>query len=249
MLIPSARHTGADLRHWDRLEALDVRRGGYVEERLVPAACARIGRFLAGGSAWVGVSWGKDSTVVADLVRRVSPETPLVWIRVDPIENPDCARVRDLFLARWGNEVNYHELVYTIEIDAAPWEAAPSAPDKHPRGTGGFRDADGLFGARTITGLRRDESARREFLLSKALVGSRYCAPIGGWSGIDVFAYLAHHELPVHPAYACTFGGTLERERVRVGQIGGARGTGRGRQDWESHYYGDALSRVWGNRR
>ena len=60
------------------------------------------------------------------------------------------------------------------------------------------------------------------------------CQPNGHWSARDVFAYLNAHDLPVHPAYAMTFGGALDRGRLRVGTIGGSRGTEFGRAEWEA---------------
>lgn len=42
------------------------------------------------------------------------------------------------------------------------------------------------------------------------------CRPIGRWTAVEVFAYLARHDLPVHPAYALTYGGQLDRRWLRV---------------------------------
>ena len=52
------------------------------------------------------------------------------------------------------------------------------------------------------------------------------CRPIGWWTGADVFAYLARHDLPIHPAYACTMASAYDRDRVRVGTIGGGAAPG-----------------------
>lgn len=59
---------------------------------------------------------------------------------------------------------------------------------------------------------------------------------------MDVFAYLAARDLPVHPAYAMSHGGRLDRRWLRVGSIGGTRALGRGRMEWESAYYGDVIT-------
>lgn len=45
----------------------------------------------------------------------------------------------------------------------------------------------------------------------------------------------------MHPAYACSFGGALDRERIRVSSLGGQRGTGHGRREWEWAYYRDEM--------
>ena len=70
------------------------------------------------------------------------------------------------------------------------------------------------------------------------------CAPIGWWTARDVFAYLHLHGLPVHPAYAMTRGGLWPRDRIRVASLGGQRGRGAGREEWERLYYGDELRRI-----
>lgn len=75
---------------------------------------------------------------------------------------------------------------------------------------------------------------------------SRTCRPIGWWSSADVWAYLARHDLPVHPAYAMTLGGRLERDRIRVHSIGGEDGASFGRVEWEDRYYGDLTARLRG---
>lgn len=72
----------------------------------------------------------------------------------------------------------------------------------------------------------------------------RTCAPLAWWTAADVFAYLATHDLPVHPAYAMLGGGRWRRERLRVAEIGDTHGKGGGRLEWETEYYGDALRRL-----
>jgi len=68
--------------------------------------------------------------------------------------------------------------------------------------------------------------------------------PIGRWRQADVFSYLHHHHLPVHPAYAMLGGGRWPRRHIRVHSIGGERGTEHGRREWEQEYYGDVLRRI-----
>ena len=68
--------------------------------------------------------------------------------------------------------------------------------------------------------------------------------PAGLVSAADVFAYLASRQLPVHPAYAMLGGGRYQRDRIRVSSLGGRRGDGMGRAEWEREYYGDILRRL-----
>jgi phosphoadenosine phosphosulfate reductase len=95
-----------------------------------------------------------------------------------------------------------------------------------------------------LMGLRAEESSRRRrrMLLGHTLGDS--CCPIGMWMARDVFAYLYAHNLPVHPAYAMTFGGRLDRDRLRVSLLGGEEGSGFGREEWEQSYYREAIDRV-----
>jgi phosphoadenosine phosphosulfate reductase len=187
-------------------------------------------RFVRGGDCYAGVSWGKDSTVLADLVVRWASAVPIVWVRVEPITNPDCGAVRDAFLARYPN-APYEEIEVSCRRD--------EAGEFHASGTleAGFRQAAVKFGRRYLSGIRAEESAGRA---RRALLGAETlhtCAPLIHWTAREVFAYLAHYDLPIHPAYAMTFGGALDRARIRVASLGGKRGTGTGRAEWEAAYY------------
>jgi len=226
-LIVSPRHTAEDLRAWGtlaRFDAVLALRPSLA--RATQAAQSEIAQFIAQGPAYVGVSWGKDSVVVAHLARLVSADIPLVWVRVgNERENPDCVLVRDAFMARFPGA--YDEIL----VDA------PEA------GTGslarGGEIAGGRYGHRYVSGVRAEESRTRALRVATyGLSTDSTCAPIGRWSGVDVFAYLARYDLPVHPAYACTYGGVLDRCRVRVAPTGGDPGRGHGRAEWERAYYG-----------
>ena len=231
-LIASPRHTRADLEHWRRCESMDdvylARCGAALDRREAEAADA-IARF-ADRPCYVGTSWGKDSIVVAHLARESG--LPLAWIRVAGVENPDCPFVRDAFLVRFP-DVRYDEI-----------EATSGAAKGKRTSAIGFAEASRRHGDRYISGVRAEESASRA--MSAAVHGvatDRACRPILRWSSVEVFAYLRRHDLPVHPAYACSMGGTLERGRLRVGAIGGDRGTGRGRAEWERRYYPEIARR------
>ena len=231
MLIASPRYTRADLEAWAHWERQDAAFPKPILERRSAAARAEMVRFAARGPCYVGVSWGKDSVVVAHLALGLG--LPLVWIRVEPIVNPDCAAVRDAFLAS-NPGVRYSEIEEWCTRDTAGWHATGTLER-------GFARAPAR---RYISGIRAEESSARERRVNGGLATEKTCAPIGRWTSIEVFAYLYAHQLPVHPAYACTFGGVLDRGRVRVSSLGGERGGGRGRAQWEGRYYGDALRAI-----
>lgn len=239
MLIASPRHTREDLRVWaerERMDAQYVARAGRTLDDLEARAMDAIDRFVDAGGCYVGVSWGKDSVVVAHLALRTRPTVPLVWVRVEPIANPDCDLVRDAFLARtWDPAPTYHEYVEHCTRDERGLHASGTLER-------GFARAPSR---RYISGVRAEESGVRKLsALTHGVATERTCRPILHWRAEHVFGYLHRHGLPVHPAYACSLGGTIDRGRLRVSSLEGSRGTGHGRAEWERRYYG-VLPSPW----
>ena len=242
-LIPSSRHTTADLRHWETMAGFDRRLS--ISPRLSALgdrAIRDVADFADDGPCYVSVSWGKDSVVVASLVALAGPALPIVWIRVEPNENPDCYPVRDAFLDRFPH-VDYHELTV-----ASQWDAGTRSWDGGMLGGKRFDPAKKAFGPRYVSGIRSEENKARDIRQCVWGVSSpNTCAPITRWTAVDVFAWLALHDLPIHPAYACSHGGALDRRWLRVAYLGGGRGRGAGREEWERAYYReemDALDRI-----
>lgn len=241
-LVASARHTPTDLEAWAAFERVQ-RLGGRVHRRRMSARARRAGEviraFAEGRRCFAGVSWGKDSVVLAHLVRVHAPDVPLVWVRLDPYDNPDCAAVRDLFLQRFPGP--YHE----VETEGPPLQ------DGHlPTGARrpGYAIAQARWGDH-LSGVRGDESSTRELRMrTHGLISKHTSAPLGRWSAEDVFRYLIAHDLPIHPAYAMSRGGLLDFAQLRVASLGGTRGTGMGRREWEWAYYSDHM-RALGIRR
>lgn len=197
--------------------------------RRVAKAQRAIAEFTAHGRGYIGVSWGKDSVCVAHLA--IGCGWPIVWVRMRPVDNPDCPLVRDAFLARFGTA--YDEIVMQYDPNAK----RTSFP--------GFAEAARRHGDRYVSGIRGDESGTRKLsVATHGIATARTCRPLARWSAQDVFAYLHLHDLPIHPAYAMSMEGLLEREHLRVGAIGGERGTGWGRRQWEERYYSDALHEI-----
>ena len=122
MLLTSTRYSAADAERWASLERADQVHASTLRfRRHVNRAESWLRGFVAEGRrAYAGVSWGKDSTVLADMVARVAPALPLVWVRVEPIANPDCMLVRDAFLAM-NPTARYDEIVVECIRDAAGW--------------------------------------------------------------------------------------------------------------------------------
>lgn len=229
-MIDSPRLTDAERRAWHVAERGDVAHAALGRFRRVCDDAKRSLEAFArtDGAGYVGVSWGKDSVVVAHMAVSLGVLMPLVWVQMRPIDNPDCQRVRDAFLAAHPHA--YDEVVCWFD----PSSRLTSEP--------GFAEAARRHGDRYVTGIRAAESRQRA--MSAAVHGVatlRACRPILRWSARDVFAYLALHDLPVHPAYAMTYSGQLDRDRLRVASVGGERGRGHGRREWEQRYYPEVL--------
>lgn len=241
MILASPRHTRADLAAWARWSRIDAALGRSRALALRgDEALAALERFVraAPGVGFQGVSWGKDSGVclhlMALLTERTGLRLPVVWVRVARRESPDCPAVRDAFLSRFGPLLDYHE----IHVEAG------DVGGKLTSATG-FAEAHRRFGDRHVSGVRADESRVREASArAHGIATDRVCRPILRWSAQDVFAWHARHDLPLHPAYAMSMGGTLDRMRLRVASLGGERGTGHGRRSWERAYYPDEMDAL-----
>jgi phosphoadenosine phosphosulfate reductase len=232
VLIQSPRHTREDLRVWHERDRRDEQLLALRRPAINAAATIardRIVRFAESGPAYLGVSWGKDSVVIAHLLSTIeAPSIVPVYFVHAPRDNPDCALVRDAFLARHALS-GYREQL----VDA---RVAGDTTSKAARYARWIRE--GGLPERRITGVRAAESKVRELSMwTHGDTTESTCRPIIEWSTIDVFLYLRLHDLPVHPAYACSFGGTIDRDWLRVAPLGGSEGTGHGRAEWERRYY------------
>ena len=233
MLIASPRHTAADLRLWSEYHAADLAHGMTIDAK-IDRSIAVIRKF-AQQPCYLGVSWGKDSVVVAHLTFASGVSVPAVWMRIEPIKNPECEIVRDTFLQTWP--LNYSEIERLCEWDNG-WHASGTLESAAV-------EAEQRFGARRILGIRADESGvRRLTCLRNGEDSVNSCRPLAWWTAQDVMGYLARFSLPTHPAYAMLGGGRYDRWRLRVASLGGRRGDGIGRAEWEREYYGDVLRRL-----
>lgn len=238
MLIDSPRFKPGDRAAWDRLEKYDAALSRSPALSTKTARAVDVLREFQ--PDYVSVSWGKDSTVLAHLAVEAGYDGPFVWVRVEKWENPDCALVRDAFLARFP--VKYHE--YTVEATAPRWweHGAEDQPSSQRTSRGGFTLAEQTHGRRRASGVRAQESRHRRIAMARwGEAGPNAARPIGYWDATDVYAYLHKHNLPVHPAYAQSFAGRLDRQWIRVGSLGGVRGADRGRSEWESAYYPEVV--------
>jgi phosphoadenosine phosphosulfate reductase len=234
MLLRVPGHTDSDLRIWAEREQQDASYARTSRHRR--RVCEALDALQAFRPGYASISWGKDSVVLAHLCWRARErhglEIPLASVVVHPFSNPHNVMVRDAFQRVY--RMAYHEEIADCTATQDPLLLKREYADA-------FRRIGRALGTdRYASGLRGDESADRQ---RRVAAGStaRSCTPIGRWTAADVFAYLHANGLPVHPAYAMSMDGALDREQIRVASIGGARGRGFGRRDWEERYYPDVL--------
>lgn len=239
-LIRVPEHRPEDLTAWESLVRQDVARALQRAYRRKPGEAGEVIRSFVKEHphCYTGVSWGKDSVVLADLIALHAPQVPLVYIRVQPVENPHCALVRDAFLSHRPGLL-YEEIIVECE----------RGEDGDLIGTGrleqGFKECEKRHGIAHLSGVRGEESGTRSKRMHRwGTTSINTCAPLGWWRAEDIFAYLHERNLPVHPAYAMSHGGLLDRRRLRVASLGGQRGTGHGRAEWEREYYGWRLDEI-----
>jgi phosphoadenosine phosphosulfate reductase len=242
MLIDSHRLSKEDRRLWAEYYESDLINAGSIE-RYAESAGRVIIDFVSRKRCYAGVSWGKDSVVVAHLMLRFAPHVPLVHLRPTN-HNPDCDRVRDAYFAAYPSQ-EYWEIV----VDYSHIDRSRLSPPQIDKATdkewyAAFDSLKPEFDSYVI-GIRSSESGGRSIRLKNlGLESNVSLLPIGWWSTSEVFAYLASNDLPIHPAYAMLGGGRWARDKLRVSEIGDTGGSERGRSEWEQEYYGDVLSRI-----
>lgn len=241
MLIPSDRHTSADLALWAELEEADrihyetLRRSGKVERSLT-----ELERFAA-APCHAAFSGGKDSLAVLGLLEAAGllGRVPVVWLRAVPKANPDAAAAVERAATFFG-----------VGVEVVPYESPVPGHDLTRLGaeaiaTRAFKTACDRTAARLgtpVVGMRADESPdRRRRFARWGLESPVSFAPLGRWSLADVYAYAAAADLPLCPVYGMLGGGRWPRDRLRVDALFGERGDGSGRAEWEREYYGDVL--------
>ena len=228
MLIASDRLSQTDLARWAILERTD--RVNAQRRKAMVAGCSkpgarRISAFAAGAIARL-VSWG-----------RTLSSWHIWWPRWG-FGDEDRQRV---FCACTEGQPGLRccSRCIPVALVAAVVPRSGGRPEearRYDEQSGALRPMvpRGGLPERRITGVRAAESQVRA--LSAATHGvstETSCRPILRWSTSDVFAYLALHDLPVHPAYAQSMGGLWDREHLRVAPLGGHEGSGHGRAEWE----------------
>ena len=244
MLIKCDRHTEKDLELWESYEEADLIHSKLIVNK-EKKSLKSIWNFLQDGDAYISVSWGKDSVVIADIALRHGINIPIVHLNCIPSHNINCDLVRDKFLKIYPN-TDYQEFICdygAIYHQVLPDYIQDKETDKIWYKT--WEKVSNKISERHISGVRAKESATRKIRMMRWGENTKKtCAPIGGWTTQDVFAYLAKYNLPVHPNYGMLGGGRWNRNYIRVAEIGDIRGTRIGRIEWEKEYYSDILRKL-----
>lgn len=238
MLLTCDRHTLADLAYWSELESADRVHGGWLASSgRGQHATEAIRQFIIHSPCYAATSWGKDSLALCHLLHISQVRVPLVHIvQEGPLKDPYQILVRDAFLSLYP--CDYYEIVVPgdnrIDDDGK----------RSPQLIRGIDLAAKQFGTRRyISGLRADESGVRK-IRARTGIPDGSCWPLCWWTADDVFGWIAHYQLPLHPAYGMTGNGRYNRRHLRVSTIGGPKGNQFGRAEWEREYYGDVLRRL-----
>lgn len=143
---------------------------------------------------YVSCSWGKQSIIVAHLVRSMDPTVPLVFWRCDQTDIiDDFGGVRDQFLLSWPGP--YIEQEFGEDYLVTKLHDIAEA----------FAQREGYDA--TLMGLAAEEGKGRRMGIATYGLVYRYVSgilrgcPLGWWDIEDYAAYIATHNLPMLSKY------------------------------------------------
>lgn len=156
---------------------------------------------------YLALSWGKQSIIVAHMVYRIRPETPMLFLRSwESFHLHDFESVSRDFMQRWP--INYVECFRdNVSWNTWTWQETRDYGSNDLQSVGdNCPDWDGV-----IMGLSKDESKARRITTSlnttewrsifKYKSGNFRCTPIQDWRKNDLAAYLHKYQIPVLTAY------------------------------------------------
>lgn len=184
------------------------------------------------GQIGVSVSGGKDSTVTLALVRAGDPSAPAAWfdsgaeltgtaelvgvqgaVRIAPLADlPTMCRE----CGWWGADVTDPAARYDV-LATLIYEPADRFAARYDL-------AVMALGLRAAESVGRHWSAARRGEVYFCAADQRWvCCPLAWWSDADVWAYIAAHELPYHPAYDAMARLGMPRRAWRIGTVLGGK--------------------------
>jgi 3'-phosphoadenosine 5'-phosphosulfate sulfotransferase (PAPS reductase)/FAD synthetase len=227
-----------------------------LKNKINQSLCLIAEMFEVCQNPYISMSFGKDSTVMTDLILKYYPKTTVIYCYCGKFDEwPDTPRVRDEFLKRHRN-CNFYQVdgpsiieyyrrlgyVYIQDLESTPKEKKlqreyGASLEKAIIETAKQLGCDGSF-----IGMRKAESRDRARLVTTR--GEIYfastrkmwtCLPIAQWTAKQVWGYIVQNNLSWNELYDIDQRG---RERARNGAMFGTRGdTGLGRMSMMRKMY------------
>jgi len=154
-------------------------------------------------------SWGKDSIVVLDLLRRMDIDLPVIWIDI-PFLPDETAEMKEKLEDLWNLNVKAYKS--SVASDPERFEKLilnPNLPETNPEACCQILKVEPAMEAvkdldlnAWISGLRGTESESRSHF-SKEFEQGEFTKlhPILNWSEEDVWDFIKKNDLPYHPWY------------------------------------------------
>ncbi len=229
--------------------SLAARYGGLDAEGLLDAV---ITRAFAGRIALVS-SFGIESVVLLDLVARVNPDTPVIFIDTGKLF-PETLAYRDRLVERYGlvdvrTIAPDAGLVAARDTDGTLWSRDPDACCALRKVLPLGAALDG-FDA-WISGRKRFHGSGRAALETIEADGQRVkINPLAHWTQSDIERYLTLHDLPRHPLAAegfASLGCQTCTRRIAAGEtVRAGRWAGAGKTECGIHLSDGSFGRAGG---
>lgn len=173
----------------------------------------------ASSRPYVACSWGKDSVCLLHLVCQKMPTVDVIWVQTDDYDEwPGTDKVAEQFAEMYPINIHTVQAMPVTECyrQVGGFYVFPETEEQRKADR---QYADSFIQAITgkakelncdvaFIGLRRQESKGRDWLLRSRgdtfyakTYGIMECMPIGDWTGRDVWAYIAKHNLPYLELY------------------------------------------------
>lgn len=216
-------------------------------------------KFLNEHSSFVAWSGGKDSTVVLHLSILKDPEIPVVFFD-SGLEYPETIEYIQTLSEMYKINLTIIKAMpdaLTLLSETGFWDNTKDNIVKFK--VNDFHNtlivepsakAHAMFGKGEINGLRAEESAGRNILLSSSR-GIYYrqkkdyvCSPVWRWTHLDIKTYLAENKIPVNPVYQKLSQLSVEEKHQRVGLAFDANGLEWGRVTWLKAGWPDLWAKI-----